>query len=268
VTSEYGRLLRGYNDLVAAFIEREALAARLAEREQESLLGRLAATIAHEVRNPLGGMSTALDTVRKFGDHPEVRMKSLDLIERGLWSIRDVVSSVLAFHRIPASGRALSPSDLDDLRLLIEPELSRRQLRLCWTSNVTETIPISATEARQIVLNLLLNSCEASPENGEIEFEASIGEVCGKSGNKQLVMTVVDAGPGLPPAVAATLTEVGRADLRDPPRGLGIGVVRDLVCGLGGRIVASAASAAGGSCITITLPCLPLVDDTGRITGA
>ncbi len=55
--SEYGRLLRGYNDLVAAFLEREALAASLAQRERESMLGRLAATVAHEVRNPLGGMS-------------------------------------------------------------------------------------------------------------------------------------------------------------------------------------------------------------------
>ena len=51
--------------------EREAMAARLAQRERESVLGRLAATVAHEVRNPLGGMSTALDTVRKFGDDPE-----------------------------------------------------------------------------------------------------------------------------------------------------------------------------------------------------
>ena len=97
------------------------MAARLAERERESVLGRLAATVAHEVRNPLGGMTTALDTVRKFGDNPDVRGKSLDLIERGLWSIRNVVGSVLAFHRMPPDTRRLAQGDLDDLRLLIEP---------------------------------------------------------------------------------------------------------------------------------------------------
>ena len=106
-SSEYGRLLRGYNDLVDALGERDALAARLAERERESVLGRLAATLAHEVRNPLGGMATALDTVRKFGDDRDVRAKGLDLIERGLWSIRDVVGSVLAFHRMPPDSRKL-----------------------------------------------------------------------------------------------------------------------------------------------------------------
>ena len=76
VASEYGRLLRGYNDLVAALREREALATRLAERERESVLGRLAATVAHEVHNPLGGISTALNTVRKFGDDPDVRSRA------------------------------------------------------------------------------------------------------------------------------------------------------------------------------------------------
>jgi signal transduction histidine kinase len=253
-SSEYGRLLRGYNDLVDAFREREALAARLAERERESVLGRLAATVAHEVRNPLGGMSTALDTVRKFGDDPDVRAKGLDLIERGLWSIRNVVSSVLAFHRTPPDSRRLNPGDLDDLRTLIQPELVRRQLRLSWRSSVTGTVDVAATETRQIALNLLLNACEASPPGSEVGFQAWIGGGPDHAGRLELNLEVVDAGPGLPPAVAAALTEVGVIDPRDPPRGLGIRVVRDLVRGLGGRAIATAAMDGYGSRITVTLP--------------
>jgi two-component system OmpR family sensor kinase len=107
-SSEYGRLLRGYNDLIEAISERELLAVKLAQRERESVLGRLAATVAHEVRNPLGGMTTALNTVRKFGNDLDTRAKGLDLIERGLWSIRDVVNSVLAFHRMPPDSRQLT----------------------------------------------------------------------------------------------------------------------------------------------------------------
>ena len=240
-SSEYGRLLRGYNDLVDAQGEREAMAIRLAQRERESVLGRLAATVAHEVRNPLGGMSTALDTVRKFGDDPDVRGKSLDLIERGLWSIRNVVGSVLAFHRMPPDSRRLTRGDLDDLRILIEPELTRRQLKLSWRSSVAGTVDVAATETRQIALNLLLNACEASPPGGEVGFQAWVGAAPDHAGLIELNLEVVDAGPGLPTAVAAALTEVGVTDPRDPPRGLGIRVVRDLVRGLGGRIVAAAA---------------------------
>ena len=253
-SSEYGRLLRGYNDLVAALRERETLAATLAERERESVLGRLAATVAHEVHNPLGGISTALNTVRKFGDDPDVRSTGLDLIERGLWSIRDVVDSVLAFHRMPVDSRGLTPNDLDDLRVLIEPELTRRQLRLAWSSSIEGTIQVAATETRQIALNLLLNACEASPAGSEIGFRAWVGDDRDPAGRLEFRLEVVDAGPGLPPAVAAALTEFGVVDLRDPRRGLGVRVVRDLVRGLGGRIIAAAGVEDHGSRIIVVLP--------------
>ena len=250
--SEYGRLLRGYNDLIDALGEREALAGRLAERERESVLGRLAATLAHEVRNPLGGMATALDTVRKFGDDPDARSQALDLIERGLWSIRDVVGSVLAFHRMPGHGRKLTPGDLEDLRILIAPEIARRGLHLSWHSTIEDDINVHATETRQIALNLLLNACEASPPSGHVGFEVSVAGGGDQMQQPELRLEVSDAGPGLPPSVVAALTELGTLDARDPPRGLGIRVVRDLVRGLGGRITAAAGEA--GSRIVVALP--------------
>ena len=253
-SSEYGRLLRGYNDLIDAISERELLAAKLAQRERDSVLGRLAATVAHEVRNPLGGMATALNTVRKFGDDLDTRAKGLDLIERGLWSIRDVVNSVLAFHRMPPDSRQLTGGDLDDLRILIEPEIARRRLRLAWDCGIQGTIGISATETRQITLNLLLNACEASPSDGEVGFRAWINDDGERVGRTNLVLQVVDGGPGLPNAVAAALTETDVTDPQDPPRGLGIRVVRDLVRGLGGRIVVTMASGEHGSRIIVTLP--------------
>jgi two-component system, OmpR family, sensor kinase len=253
-SSEYGRLLRGYNDLIDAIGEREALAARLAQREQESVLGRLAATVAHEVRNPLGGMSTALNTIRKFGDDSDIRAKALDLIERGLWSIRDVVSSVLAFHRMPPDNRRLTAGDLDDLRVLVEPELTRRRLRLAWDCDIQGSVDVAATETRQIALNLLLNACQASSAGDEVSFRAWIDGGCDHDGRVELALQVVDGGPGLPDAVFAALTEIGVTDPQDPPRGLGIRVVRDLVRGLHGRIAATTASGDHGSRIVVALP--------------
>jgi two-component system, OmpR family, sensor kinase len=250
-SSEYGRLLRGYNDLVHAIGEREELAATLAQRERESVLGRLAATVAHEVRNPLGGMSTALNTVRKYGNDPGIRAKSLDLIERGLWTIGDVVSSVLEFHHMPPDSRRLTSRDLEDLRVLIEPEAARRHLQLAWDCRVPETIDVAATETRQIALNLLLNACEASPQDGEVGFHVWVAN---SDARMELVLEVLDCGPGLPDAISAALMEGGAQDPHDPPRGLGIRVVRDLVAGLGGRIAANVAAKDCGCRITVTLP--------------
>jgi len=252
--SEFGQLLRGYNDLVSALEEREAMAARLAERERESVLGRLAATVAHEVHNPLGGIATAVNTVRKFGDDPDVRAKGLDLIERGLLSIRDVVDSVLAFHRMPSDGRSLTPNDLDDLRVLIGSEVARRDLSLSWQCAISTTVGVAATETRQIALNLLLNACEASSAEGEISFRAQMTHATGPTGAVELRIEVADGGPGLPQAIKTMLTEFGNTESRDVPRGLGIRVVRDLVRGLGGRILATAGDSGRGSRIVVFLP--------------
>ena len=254
-TTEYGQLLRGYNGLVEAIGERETLAARLAQRERESGLGRLAATVAHEVRNPLGGMSTALNTVRKFGDDPNIRVKSLDLIERGLWSIGDVVNSVLAFHRMPADSRRLTAADLDDLRILIEPELARRQLTLLWQCEIDGAANIAATETRQIALNLLLNACEASPPGTKVGFRAwvEIGDDVPKG--RCLQLQVTDEGQGLPAAVLAALTEANASERTDFPRGLGIRVIRDVVERLGGRVIARTDQGSDhGSTISVSLP--------------
>ena len=56
-------------------------------RERIAVLGRLAATVAHEVRNPLAGMLTCIDTIRHYGASEDVRQRSLDLVERGLHQI-------------------------------------------------------------------------------------------------------------------------------------------------------------------------------------
>jgi two-component system, OmpR family, sensor kinase len=253
-SNEYGQLLRGYNDLIDAISEREALAAALAQRERESVLGRLAATVAHEVRNPLGGMATALNTVRKFGDDPDIRAKSLDLVERGLWSIGEVVNSVLAFHRLPSDNRRLTLSDLNDLRILIEPEVARRGLQLTWHCCIPETVDVAATETRQIALNLLLNACEASPFGGEVGFRTWAEGLHRDTGPRELVLEVLDCGKGLPESISAALTKAIVADSKDPSRGLGIRVVRDLVRGLGGRIVATTPSGDHGSRIIVRLP--------------
>jgi signal transduction histidine kinase len=197
-------------------------------------------------------MATALDTVRKFGDNTDVRSQSLDLIERGLWTIRDVVSSVLAFHRMPADGRTLTARDLEDLRILIAPEIARRGLSLSWHSVVNGAVNVSATETRQIALNLLLNACEASPPRGQVGFEVSITNNAGPAPRPELRLEVSDAGPGLPASVVAALTELGTVSPGDPPRGIGIRVVRDLVRSLGGRITATASE--GGSRIVVALP--------------
>ncbi len=186
------------------------MAARLAQRERESMLGRLAATVAHEVRNPLGGMSTALDTVRKFGDDLAARAKALDLIERGLWSIGNVVNSVLAFHRMPSDSRKLTRGDLDDLRIAAlecpTATIRRSSVGICQRQpsarvEVRPTVSHCQENASSCSLgcgNLPAHAVYGQPEQMSLLVDPTATTTCGRSAAIGPVRSVRRCGRGRP----------------------------------------------------------------------
>ena len=127
---EFRPLFQSFNDMAEAVREREALAKQLADEERLASLGRLASGMAHEINNPLGGLFNAIDTLKEHGGRPEVRRRTIDLIERGLRGIRDVVRTTLVTYRTDRDASVLKATDIDDLKLLVEPEIRRKELTL------------------------------------------------------------------------------------------------------------------------------------------
>ncbi len=236
---EFGRLFRRYNAMVGGVNEREVLATRLSEEERLASLGRLASGIAHEINNPLGGMFNALDALKRHGDREAVRQTSVRLIHQGLSGIRDLVRSTLATYRADREASVLPPQGLDDLRLLVSPEVKRKSLKLEWTNGVTEDLPVPAMAVRDAVLNLLLNACAASPEEGTIAFSA-------RRLDDRLLIEISDNGPGLPANVRQYLRapDVGSAPV-DQRGGLGLWMVKRLAAENGGELRAHDDGGAG-----------------------
>lgn len=227
---EFVELFKGYNAMAAAMRDREALAARLADEERLASLGRLASGMAHEINNPLGGLFNAIDTLRNHGDRADVRERSLGLVERGLQGIRDVVRTTLATYRAGGERRSLKAADIDDLRLLVEPEVRRKAISCEWANAVDGELRDLAGPVRQIALNLLLNACAATPSGGRIRFAAWIE-------TDALVIDVQDGGPGLPTAAREVLLGKSPSVAADGHGvGLGLGLVRRLVSECGGSI--------------------------------
>jgi two-component system, OmpR family, sensor kinase len=246
---EFRPLFGAFNGMVEAVREREGLARQLAEEERLASLGRLASGMAHEINNPLGGILNAIDTLKQHGGRHEVRTRTLDLIERGLKGIRDVVRTTLVTYRADRDAtRSLHPDDVDDLKLLIGPEVSRKNITLTWSNGQYGAVPIPASVVRQVVLNLLLNAVHAAPICGAISLEANVEGSC-------FNIVIGDDGPGLSD-IARQVLEGGVPEM--PPTsatgsGLGLWMVRRLLKEVGGSVSISPREPAGTS-ILVSIP--------------
>ncbi|BBK30367.1 signal transduction histidine kinase [Stella humosa] len=249
-------LMTAFNAMADSLRERQRMADEAAEREQAAALGRLAATMAHEVRNPLAGLATAVSTLKRFGDDGAVRAESLGLLERGIDAIDRIVTSSLGFYR-PTDERRLGPADFADLEQLVRPAADRAGVGLDWRIELPDTVALGAVGVRQVLLNLLLNACAATAPGGTVALRAAME-------GGELVCTIVDGGGGLDTHAARLLEqggirEPGSGDAGGGDRGsggrrrLGMAVVIGLLGDLDGR--ASVESEPGrGTSIRIAIP--------------
>lgn len=227
--------------------ERVRLLEQMAQQERDALLARMAAGIAHEVRNPLAGLKNGVSTLKRFGDRPEVRDQTLDLIEKGLDSIGRVVDVTLSTYRRRSGPSRLDAQDIRDLDLLIQPEARRAGVELVWKLDETAKVDADADALRQILINLMLNAVRASPENGivTITLERDTNE-------RTISLGIADQGKGMPPEMVAAIVS-GRMEEIPVERSIGIWVVANLVERIGANL--SIRSEDGvGTTVRITLP--------------
>lgn len=237
------RMMHAFNTMASAMDEHDSLLGHLAEQQRQADLGRLTATIAHEVRNPLGGMRTAISTLRRFGDCEEPRSEAVDFLERGVGALQHVVDATLENYRSRPHWRPLSRQDFEDLRLLIDADGRSRDVSLVILADIPETVAVAALEVRQVLLNLLLNAVRASRRGDVVRLRAAIGD-------RELIVTVEDRGSGLDDGKIRAMQGDG---IHPQGEGLGVSVVVRLVERLQGR-VSIVSNAEAGTRITINFP--------------
>jgi signal transduction histidine kinase len=203
--------------------------------------------MAHEINNPLGGLFNAIDTLKRHGTDQNTRNTTLDLVERGLKGIRDVVRAALMSYRAERDERQLSHDDIEDIKLLVSPEARRRGVLLQWRNELQGQVALPAHTVRQIILNLVLNACQIAPEDSWVT--ASIVKT-----SRGIELEIEDMGPGMPPTAVAMLT--GTANRPAPigqGMGLGLWMTNRLVRELDGTVSVDK-GAGGGTLVTVSIP--------------
>jgi two-component system sensor histidine kinase HydH len=227
------------------------LEAEVLHRERLSSLGNLAATVAHEVRNPLNAISMGLQRLktefRPTQDEDEYSgLTQLMLGE--VHRLNSIVEQFLSLARpLEIKPEELSVQDvLNELATLVEAEAQQSKVQIRVVAPRTLP-PFKADRGylRQSLLNLILNSLQAMPEGGTLTLEA-------KTSNGNFLITVTDTGIGIAPEHRSRIFEP-YFTTKAKGSGLGLAITRRIVEAHGGTVTVTN-KADGGCRFLISLP--------------
>ena len=222
------------------------MGAKAAHVDRLTALGRVAAGLAHEIRNPVAAMR--LKAENALAGPPERNAVALQAILGYIARIDRLLAEILTFaqpialsvHAVPLQGYVRECVD----RLRERFEVAGVALE----GHAGEgTCSFDPEQMDRALDNLLINALQHTPAGGEVRLSAAVE-------GGELLLTVSDSGPGIDPAIAARLFEPF-ATSRAEGTGLGLSIVREIVAAHGGSIVPQPSET--GAVFVVRVPCRP-----------
>jgi len=248
-------LLQTYENLKQANEELKAAQMRLIQAEKLESIGRLAAGVAHEVKNPLATLLMGLDYLAEnFKDAGEDVAMTMAEMQEAIKRADGIIHGLLD---VAGSGQlemaeASLNGVIEQSLLLIYHELHQKRIRV--VKRLAPDLPrvrIDRRRIEQVFINIFSNAITAMSLDGELRITTVVGTEA--DGRRKVVTTVEDNGPGVP---ADVLSKVFDPFFSTKPtgmgQGLGLAVARNILDMHSGKIEMNNRPE-GGACVTLTL---------------
>src|SRR6185503_20180420 len=217
-------------------LERRRVEQQLFESEKLAAVGRLAASIAHEVNNPLEAIKNALYLMQS-GSEGDKKYRFLEIARKETERVSHIIRQLLGFDRRPGEVDWVDVNQvLEETLVLMEKKMRQQRIRI--VKQFDEELPrirARADQLRQVFLNLILNAQQAIEGEGKIVVSTSRYE---QALQPSIIVQLSDSGVGI--------AEGDLARIFDPffstgkkGTGLGLWVTQDIVRQHGGRIEVS-----------------------------
>jgi len=254
---EIGELARSFNEMSGRLLEArermEAVHRRLIQAEKLAQIGRLAATIAHEIRNPLTSVKLNVQKIQESERLDATEREHIVLSQEGIAQIEKFIKELLGFTRAPELMRepfALETVLDEALKLLREPFQAKGVVLRKSVAGDLPPIAVDGDKMRQVFLNVLRNAFEAVEPGGEIRVALTRSR---EEGRRRLVVRIGDDGCGIPEKDWENIFEPFYTT-KSTGFGLGLANARKIVEQHGG-VIKVVKKRGRGSCFLISLPC-------------
>jgi two-component system sensor histidine kinase PilS (NtrC family) len=211
-----GRVIH-FQDLTE--LRRMELAVQRSERLAS--IGRLAAGIAHEIRNPLASISGSVEVLKSLPGADAETRQLVDIAVREVDRLDRLISDLLDYARPRTEER--QPLDLGEVTTeigkAIEHERRDRDINVVVDAEPGVGIDGASGQIRQVLWNLIRNAIDAMPSGGTLRMASSLEELSG--GQREAVLTVSDTGVGIP---KEDLDRIFEPFFSTKPNGTGLGL--------------------------------------------
>jgi PAS domain S-box-containing protein len=243
----------------------------LRQTEKLAVAGRFAASIAHEINNPLEAVTNCLylaSTAKSLDDS----QKYINLAHTELARVSQITVQTLRFFRGSSPQARTHVRELIETVLaLLKPRMTLLRIEVVCEFRATSPLVAQVGEIRQVITNLVVNAMDALSKGGRITVRTSNGHDW-RSGNDGIVITIADDGVGMSASTVARIFEPFFSTKGETGTGLGLWVSQGIVAKHNGSIRVRSrvarAGTGGGSVFRIYLPSSSVTSISGAYSDS